>query len=188
MPVGESCYGRRLRYKPSYLKFLHVGIEYVLCIRIEGRKGSDGRKKHAHRMRVVAESVHELPYVFMHVGVMSYVVNPAVVLRFVRQFTVNKKVSDFEEVTFFRQLFYRVSPVSQDSLFSVNEGNPAFARSGIPESGVVTHHAKVFVLNPYLAKVSGFYGIVVYSKFVCFTCPVILYRQSVLRHLSISSQ
>src|ERR1700722_13615201 len=59
VPVGEGCERGHLSDQAIGLLAARFGIEDVLGVRVEGRKGGDGRYQHAHRMSIVVETVEK---------------------------------------------------------------------------------------------------------------------------------
>ena len=62
MRVAEGVGGdaRHLGDQPVRLQPARLGVEDVLGVRVERRQRADGAEEHAHRVRVVAEPLHEL--------------------------------------------------------------------------------------------------------------------------------
>ena len=76
MAIGKGRDRRHLRDQPEDLQVAALGVEDVLCVRVEGGKGADHPHQDAHRMRVVVEAVDQLFDVLVQQGVMGDRVHP----------------------------------------------------------------------------------------------------------------
>ena len=97
----------------------------VARLGVERRQRADRGHQHAHRVRVVAEALHERLDVLVHERVVGDLVHPRVVLVLGGQLAVDEQVGHLEEVRLLRQLLDRVAAVLEDPLVAVDEGDRA---------------------------------------------------------------
>jgi hypothetical protein len=114
-----------------------IRILHVQPVVIESCQGTDDSGHHGHWMGVVVKSGNELIELLVDHGVIGQFIPEAVQLVFGRQFAIQKQISDFNKGASLRQLFYRVTPVTQDTFAAVDESNIAGAGCRCSESGVV---------------------------------------------------
>ena len=78
-------------------------------------------------------------------GVARDAVVEIVLLRFGRQFAVEKEVADLQEVAVFCQLIDRISAVKQDAFVAIDEGDLGFTGGCGGETRVVRECARILV-------------------------------------------
>ena len=139
-------------------------------------------------MRVVPESVHELLVVLVNKGVTRDFVSPRIEFGLLGEFSEDKQVRGFQEITSESEIRNRVSPVFQNPLFTVDERDPALAGSRVLESRIVGHESEIIVLDLDLTQVHGIDRIVVEVDFVCSAGSIVGNCQSVLRHVPSSQK
>jgi hypothetical protein len=100
-----------------------VRIGDVGGVVIEGRQGADDAAHDGHRVRVPAEAGEEARHLLMDHRVMRDPVVEIVFLGLGRQFTVQKKVADFEEIALLGELVDRIATVQQDAFVAVDIGD-----------------------------------------------------------------
>ncbi len=160
VPERPGAEGRHLGDHPDDLHVPVVGVADVAGVRVERREGPDRRHQHPHRVRVVAEPLHELLDVLVHERVVGDLVHPGVVLRLGRQGAVHQEVGDLEEVGLLGQLLDGVAAVLEDPLLAVDEGDGAAAGGGVHEAGVVDREPGFVVVGLDLPDVGGLDGAV----------------------------
>ena len=99
VPERPGAEGRHLRDHPDDLHVPVVGVVDVAGVGVERRERPDRRHQHPHRVRVVAEALHELLDVLVHERVVGDLVHPRVVLLLGRQGAVHEEVGDLEEAS-----------------------------------------------------------------------------------------
>ncbi len=143
---------RHLRDQADDLLVADVGIEDVLRLGVERRKGGDRRDEDAHRMGVVVEALEEtLAHVLMDEGVVRDLLDPALELLGRRQLAEQQQVSHLEVGRLLGQLLDRVPAVFEDSFVAVDEGDRALRRRRRHESRVVEPDARQ-ELGPLLCR------------------------------------
>ena len=160
VPERPRAEGRHLGDHPHDLHVPVVGVADVAGVGIERRQGPDRRHQHPHRVRVVAEALHELLDVLVHERVVGDLVHPRVVLRLRRQAAVHQQVGDLEEVGLLGELLDRVPAVLEDPLLAVDVGDGAAARGGVDETGVVDRESGCVLAGLDLSDVGGLDGAV----------------------------
>ena len=160
VPERPGAEGRHLGDHPHDLHVPVVGVADVAGVGIERRQGPDRRHQHPHRVRVVAEALHELLDVLVHERVVGDLVHPRVVLRLRRQGAVHQQVGDLEEVGLLGQLLDGVAAVLEDPLLAVDVGDGAAARGGVDEAGVVDREPGCVLVGLDLPDVGGLDGAV----------------------------
>jgi hypothetical protein len=94
-------------------------------------------------VRVVAEGIEHLGDVLVHVGVEGHVVHEPVEFVLGRQLTLENQVGHLEERGPLGELLDGVSPVTQDSLSAIDEGDRAPGRGRVGEGRIVGHHPEL---------------------------------------------
>ena len=115
--------GRHLGDHPHDLHVAVVGVADVAGVGVERRQRADGGHQHAHRVRVVAESVHESLDVLVHERVVGDLVHPGVVLLLGGELALDQEIGHLEEVGLLRELLDRVAAVLEDALVAVDVGD-----------------------------------------------------------------
>ena len=115
--------GRHLGDHPHDLHVPVVRVADVAGVGVERRQRADGGHQHAHRVRVVAESVHESLDVLVHERVVGDLVHPGVVLLLGGQLALDQEIGHLEEVGLLRELLDRVAAVLEDALVAVDVGD-----------------------------------------------------------------
>ena len=160
VPERPGAQGRHLGDQPDDLHVPVVGVADVAGVGIERREGPDRRHQHPHRVRVVAESLHERLHVLVDERVVGDLVHPGVVLRLGRQAAMDQQVGDLEEVGLLRQLLDRVAAVLEDPLLAVDEGHGTSTGGGVDEAGVVDREARTLLVGLDLPEIGGLDGAV----------------------------
>jgi hypothetical protein len=145
----------------------------VVGFGVEGGEGTHGGLQHPHRVGVVAKPVHEVLDVLVHVGVMGYVVGPAVQLFLRGKMAVVQEVGHFQVVGVLAQLLNGDAPVLQDALLPIYVGYGAPATRRIGVAWVVGHQAEVFLVGLDLPEVHRPDGAVLDLDLVAGTRPVV---------------
>ena len=104
-------------------------------------------------MSIVTETLHELLCALVNHGVMRNLAHPVFQLALRRQLAEKKQVRDFEVGAVLGQHFNRVSPVAQDPLITVNEGDCAAAGGRVHEGWVIGHEPEIFWARFNLAQI-----------------------------------
>ena len=141
--VGVGGDARHLRDQAMHLPEPRLLVEDVLGIGIEGGQRADGAEEDPHRVRVVAEALHELLDVLVEHRVERDLLRPVLQLRGRRQLAEENQVGRFEVVAFFGQLLDRIAAIEQDALVAVDVGDRAAAVRGVHERRVVRHQPEV---------------------------------------------
>jgi hypothetical protein len=97
LPEGEGGQRRNLGNEPIDLEIPLSRVVIHPGVGVEGAEGGDGRDEHAHRVRVVAEAVHERLDVLVHPGVVGDLPRPVLELLRVGQLAAHEEVGDLEE-------------------------------------------------------------------------------------------
>jgi hypothetical protein len=122
-----------------------VRIGDVGRVVIEGRERADTAAHDGHRVGVATEAGEESAHLLVHHGVVRDAVIEIVLLGLGRQFAVQQKVADFEEIAVFGQLFDRIAAMQQNAFVAVDIGDLRFAGRGGGEAGIVGEGAGVLV-------------------------------------------
>jgi hypothetical protein len=126
----------------------------VLRLRVERREGADGREQDAHRVRVVAEAVDELPHVLVNHGVhRDLVPKPSSCLLFGSSPFCSSHTTSRTSSCLLGELLDRVSAVLEDALVAVDERDLRARRRGVLERRVVRHQAEVVVAHLDLPEI-----------------------------------
>src|SRR5687767_12217849 len=105
-------------------------------------------------MRIVAESLEELPHVLVHVGVVRDVVHELIVLALAGELAVSEEPRNLEEGRAFRELLDGVASVAEYPLVAVDVGDRAATRRGVQERRVVAEEpGVVLVISPDLLEI-----------------------------------
>jgi hypothetical protein len=124
--------------------------------------------------------VDEALDVLVHEGVHGDLVRPVRVLRAGRQLTVDEQVRGLQEVAPLRQLLDGIAAVEEDPPLAVDVGDPADARRGVEEGGVVGEEAvEVVVRHLDLLEIGGPDGAVGDRDLVGLPGPVVFHREGV---------
>ena len=150
--VGEGGQRRHLRQQPDHLEVADLGVLDRARLGVEGRQRADGGQQHPHRMRVVAEALHELLDVLVHERVERDLAVPHLELGLGRQLAVHQQVGDFEIRRLLGELLDRVSAVFEDPPLAIDERDRRPARRGRHVGRVVRHQAEVVVAGLDLAQ------------------------------------
>jgi len=150
--VGEGGERRQLADQAPGLEPARLQVFDVLGVGVERRHGADRAHQHAHRMRVVAEAIHELLDVLVHHRVHGDVVRPHREPLLVGQLPFDDQVGGFEIGAVLGKLRDVVAAVAQDPLVAVDEGNLALARRGVEQGWIVSHQPEVVLGNLDLAE------------------------------------
>ena len=153
VPEGERGQGRHLREQPDDLGHADLLVVDLVGVRVEGRQRADRGDEHPHRVRVVAEALHEVLDVLVHEGVDRDLVDPLLQLRLRRQVPVDDQVGDLEVGRVLAQLLDRVAAVLQDPGVAVDVGDRAAAGGGVHVGGVVDHQPEVVRVGLDLSQV-----------------------------------
>ena len=155
VPESEGGERRHLGDEPHDLLLL-IGrvVEGVTGLGIEGGQRGQGAYQDAHRVRVVVEAVDELLDVLVHVGVVGDLVGPRHRLFLVRQLAAQQQPGHVQEGRAARELLDRVTPVAQDALVAVDEGDGAATAGGVLEGRVVGEQSEVVIGGLDLPKVN----------------------------------
>ncbi len=157
---GPGAQGRHLRDHPHDLHVAVLGVGDVARVGVERRQGPHRRHQHPHRVRVVAEALHERLDVLVHERVVGDLVHPRLVLGLGRERAVDQEVGDLEEVRLLGELLDGVPAVLEDALLTVDVGHGAAAGGGVDEAGVVDGQAGSLVVGLDLPDVGGLDGAV----------------------------
>ena len=97
----------------------------------------------------------------MHVRVKRHVVHELVVLLLRWELAVSQQPGDLEKRGAFRQLLDRISPITQNSLVAIDEGDGTTARSRVEESWIVAYKTQIVrVVCLYFLEVRRAKGVV----------------------------
>src|SRR5438094_3265682 len=143
------------------------------------------RLDHAHRMRVVVESIDELLDVLVDDRVVRDVIHPAIQLARRRQLAVQQQVGRLEERALLGELFDWVAAVAQDPLVPVDEADRAAARGRVHERRVVAQQPVVVRGDLDLAQVGRVDSAVLDRELVLLPGAVVDDRQGVLGHCGV---
>src|SRR5436309_6842885 len=135
--VGEGGDGRHLGEQAVRLHAPRLGIVDAPRVGVEGRERAHGGDQHAHRVRVVAEPVHELLDVLVHDGVHGDVVRPLRQVVGGGELALDQEVGGLQERALLGELLDRVAAVEEHARVAVDVGDAAGARGGVREGGVV---------------------------------------------------
>jgi hypothetical protein len=139
-------------------------------------------QQHAHRVRVVAEALHERLQVLVHEGVIRHVMGPGLVLDLVRQVAVHQEVGDLEVVRLLGELLDRVAAVLEDALVAVDVGDGRATGGGVDEAGVVGGQASVGLGGADLLEIGGPDGAIGDGKVVVLAGPVVPDGEGLIGH------
>jgi hypothetical protein len=156
----------------------------VLGGRVERGQRAHGGEQHRHRVGVVAEALHRLLDVLVHIGVVGDHVHPVVEGVLGGQLAVHQQVGDLEVARLLAQLLDRDAPVLQHSRLTVDVGDRAPARRGVGVRRVVGHQAEVALVHLHLAEIHRLHGAVGDRHLERFAGPVVGYRQRVFSHVA----
>ena len=143
MAIGEGRKRRHFADQAAGLEPARFEVVNIVGVGIKRRERADGADQHPHRMRVVAEALHELLDVLMHHRVDLDVVLPALVVLAVGQLTFDDQIRGLEVVALLRQLLDRIAAIAQDPLVAVDKRDPAAARRRVHERRIVGHQAEI---------------------------------------------
>ena len=128
--------GGHLRDQAVDLLLAGFLVEDALRVRVEGREGADGAQEHAHRVRVVLESLHQLLDVLVQHRVERDLARPLIELRRGRQLAEHDEIRCLEIGRPLRELLDRVAAVHQDAAIAVDVGDRAAAEGRVHEGRV----------------------------------------------------
>ena len=160
VPVRE---GGERRHLGDQADARHVALDLVvdlLRVRIEGGERAGRGEQHPHRVRVVAEALHELLDVLVDERVVGDLEDPLVELLLGRQLAVDQEVGDLEVRGLLAQLLDRVAAVLEHPGLAVDVADRAAHRRRVRERRVVGHQAEVVLGHLDLAKVHRLDGAV----------------------------
>src|SRR6516225_6527080 len=106
-------------------------------------------------MGVIMESVDEFLGVLVKQRMMSNAPGPSIELGFAGQFAAQDQVGGLQICALFGELLDGVATVPENPLLPVDHGNAALAGSGVGETGIISHQAKVLVRCLDLSQVHG---------------------------------
>ena len=185
MPKRERRQRRHLADQPARLQPARFEVVDVVGVGIKRRQRADRAEQHPHRMRVVAEALHELLDILMHHRVDLDVVLPALVMRAVGQLALDDQVRSLEIVALLGELFDRISAIAQDALVAVDIGDAAAARRGVGEGRVVRHQAEVVLADFDFAQIGGANHVAFFDRHLVFLAgPVVGDAERVISHRS----
>ena len=141
VPERPRAERRHLGDHPDDLLVADLGVVDVPGFGVERGQRSDAGQQHAHRVRVVAEALHQALHVLVDVGVEGDLVHPLLVLLLGRQLAVNEQVRDLEVRRGLRELLDGVAAVLEDPGFSIDVRDCRAAGRGVGESGIVKSQA-----------------------------------------------
>ena len=146
---------RHLRDQPDHVEVAELLVVDLVRVGIERRQRAGRREQHPHRVRVVAEALHEALDVLVHERVDRDLVRPLVELRLVGQVAVHEQVGDLEVGRLLGQLLDRIAAVLEHPGLAVEEGDRGAARRGVHERGVVGHDPEVVLVDLDVAQGGG---------------------------------
>ena len=137
--VPERIRGNRRHFRNQAVNLLlaRLLVEDRLGVRIERGKRRNRADQHAHRVRVVLETLHQLLDVLVHHRVEGDLLDPLLQLRVGRQLAEQDRVGGLEVVRMLGQLLDRIAAVFEDALVAVDVRDAAATRSGVHERGIV---------------------------------------------------
>ena len=183
MTISPRRQGRHLADQPAGLQAARFQVHNLLGVGIEGRHRADRPHQHPHRMRVVAEALHEILQVLMHHRVGLDVLFPGAVVLLVWQFAFDHQVGDLEIVAVLGQFLDRIAAVAQDPFFAVDEGHLALARGGVGEGRVVRHQAEILGAGLDVAELGGAnHAALLDRNFVLFPGAVVGHGERIFCH------
>ena len=147
VPERPGAERRHLGDQPDHLDVPVVLVVDVARLGVERRQGPHRRHQHPHRVRVVAEALHERLDVLVHEGVVVISCTHASYWRLVGELAVDQQVGHLEEGGVLGQLLDRVAAVLQDALVAVDVGDGAAARRRVGEARVVGRDAGLVVVG-----------------------------------------
>ena len=145
--VGERRQRRHLRDQPDDLEVTGLRVLDLVGVRIERRQRADRGQQHPHRVRVVAEALHEAADVLVDERVHRDLVRPLVELLLVRQLAVHEQIRDLEVRRVLGELLDRIPAVLQDAGLAVQVGDRRPTRRGVHERGVIGHDPEVALVD-----------------------------------------
>ena len=183
--VAEGVGGdaRHLGDQPVRLPQPRVLVEDLRRVRIERRQRADRAEEDAHRVRVVAEPLHELLHVLVKHRVQGDLLNPGLLLRRGRQLAEQNQVGRLEVVALLGQLLDRIAAVEQDALVAVDVGDGAPAVAVFMNAGSYVISPKSSGPGLDLPQIHGADGAVLDRQLVLLPGAVVDDRQRV-RHRS----
>ena len=152
--------GRHLRDHADDLHLPVVGVLDHPGLGVERREGPHRRHQHPHRVRVVAEALHEALHVLVDERVVGDVMDPLLVLHLRGERAVDEEVGDLEERRALGELLDGVPAVLQDALVTIDVGHGGAAGGGVDEAGVVDGQSGRVVTGLDLPEVRGLDGAV----------------------------
>jgi hypothetical protein len=102
---------------------------------------------------VVAEALEEIQHAFVEHGVPANQFFEAGKLIRRWQLTVKQQPADLHEAGVFRKLLDRITPVHENTLFTIDEGNVRFTAARCNEARIVSEYAVLPVQTCYIDKV-----------------------------------
>ena len=180
--VGERGDGRHLADQASRLDAARLEVHDVLRVGIERGQRADRSDQHAHRVRVVAEALHEALQVLVHHRVHRDVVLPHGEVARRRQLALDDQIRGLEIRALLRELLDGVAAVAQDAAVAVDVGDLAPAGRGVHERRVVAHQTGVVGPQLDAGELRGADGAVLDRERVLLAGPVVLHRQRGLCH------
>ena len=162
--------------------YFSFSLSQVLGGGVEGGERAHGGEQHRHRVGVVAEALHRLLDVLVHVGVVDDHVHPVVERVLARQLAVHQQVGDLEVAGVLAQVLDRDAAVLQHARLAVDVGDRAPAGRGVRVRRVVGHEAEVVLVDLHLAEVHRLHRAVGDLHLERLAGPVVGHRQRVLSH------
>ena len=175
--VGERRQRRHLRDQADDLEVARLRIVDLVGVRIERRQRAHGGQQHPHRMRVVAEALHEAADVLVHERVDRDLVRPLVELLLVRQLAVDQEIRHLEVRRVLGELLDRIPAVLQDAGLAVQIGDRRPTRRRVHERRVIGHDPEVALVDLDVPQRGRAYGPVLDRHLVGLAGPVIGDRQ-----------
>ena len=183
MPIRERRQRRHLADQPASLQPARFEVVDIVRVGIKSRERTDRPEQHAHRMRVVAVPLHELLDILMHHRVNLDVVLPALVMLAIGQLALDDQIRHLEIVALLGKLFDRISAVAQDSLVAVDIRDPAAARRGVGERGIVRHQPEVIFADFDLPQIRRANHVAFFDRQLIFLPgPIVRHTQRVVSH------
>ena len=158
VPVREGGERRHLREHPDDLDVAEIGVLHLDGVGVERGQGAGGREQHPHRVRVIAEALHEALDVLVDEGVDGHLVRPLVQLLLRRQRAVDEEVGDLEVRRVLAELLDRVAAVLEDACVAVDVRDRRTTRGRVRVRRVVGHEAEIALVDLHLPEVHGTYG------------------------------
>ncbi len=183
MPIRERRQRRHLPDQPARLQSARFEVMNSVRVGIKGGERADRTEQHSHRMRVVAEPLHEHLDILVHHRVNLDVVLPALEVVPVRQLALHDQVRGLEVIAFLGEFFDRISAIAQYSLVAVDERDPAAAGRRVAERRIVGHQAEVVGAGLDLTQIHRANHFALLDRYLVFLAgPIVRNRQRVVCH------